>query len=139
MSSLSRKISLLAIMSSFVTLAAEQKEEKEFKVQGEIPEGWEVVESSDGPVIEKWVELKSGEKKKLLLRSFVLRPIVTDKELKFSAADAFRISSGQKIDDILASQNENLSQTENELAVMLQRLHELLASLPNSNPPLKES
>ena len=83
------------------------------------------------------MELKSGEKRLVLLRSFVLRPKASDQS-KFSVIDPLKISSGQKLDDVVMSQNDNLSQTEGELATMLARLKTLLATLP-ATPALKES
>lgn len=132
------KLYLMSALLGLLTSTSAQEKPVEFRIEGEVPDGWEVVESVDAPMVEKWVELKSGEKKKVLLRSFVLRPIA-DKESKFSVVDPLKISSGQKIDDVLFSQNENLTQTQDELSTMLQRLRALLATLPTTKEAQSES
>lgn len=131
------KIYLGCFVLSFAALSGEEEKEKEFQVVGEVPAGWKVVASSDGPLIEKWVELKSGEKKRLLLRSYMLKPN-DDKAFKNAAVDHLTMSSGQKMDSVLISQNENLGQTGDELALMLQHLKSLLASLPKTTTESKE-
>lgn len=110
-------------------------EKKEFQVLGEVPEGWEVVVLSEAPAIEKWVELKNGEKRKILLKPYSLRP-KTDEGAQFSVADPLK-AAGQKLDEVLANQNLNLSSSEQDLATMLSRLKQLLRTLPAAAEPKK--
>ena len=135
---MNRKRYFFAALLGLCSYAGGEEDQKKLQIQGEVPEGWEVVESMEAPVVERWVELANGEKKKISLRPFVLRPIA-DKESKFSVMDPLKISSGLKFDDVLNSQNENLVQTQDELDTMLQRLRSLLATLPTQTETKKES
>lgn len=132
-----KRIALLSVAVFGVNqLAAEETKEVKVQIQGEVPEGWEVVESTEGPFIEKWVELKSGEKKKIFVRPFVLKPIVKE-ENEGKTMDPLKLDSGRKLDELLKHQNENLSQTQQDLSEMLTRLRALLATQPQSTTIIK--
>ena len=104
----------------------------ELSVLGEVPEGWQVVELADAAPIEKWVKLKNGEERKILLKPFALQP-VSNEQAKFTVANPLKTSSGREIETVLDEQNENLAASGNELSTMLGRLKQLLLSLPNQS------
>ena len=124
------KLSLLGLMA---VAYAEQDEptSSHFEIQGEVPEGWEVVELVDAPAIEKWIETKDGEKKLVLVKPFGLKPIV-DKTSNFTVSNPLENAQGQDMEEVLEAQNMNLAQSEEELSVLLNRLKALLLSLPAS-------
>ncbi|MGJ8725548.1 MAG: hypothetical protein ACSHYB_13400 [Roseibacillus sp.] len=123
----------------FPSYAEEQeKASLTFEIQGEVPEGWEVVELVDAPAIEKWIEMKDGEKKRVFVKPFGLKPIV-DNASKFTVSNPLENASGQNMEEVLEEQNINLAQSEEELTLLLNRLKALLLSLPASTENQKES
>ena len=88
-----------------------------------------MVELVDAPLIEKWVEMEDGEKKRVLVKPFGLKPVV-DHSSNFTVSNPLESASGQNIEEVLENQNINLGQSEEELSVMLNRLKALLLSLP---------
>ena len=123
---------ILSFIAMNVCLQAEEKKEAAtptFTIQGEVPEGWEVVELSDAPAIEKWIETKEGEKKKVLVKPFGLKPVV-DKDSNFTVSNPLENASGQDITEVLEAQSMNLAQSDAELSSLLNRLKALLQSLP---------
>ena len=124
----------LACIGLWASEKGGEPEGAKFEITGEVPEGWEVVELSDAPLIEKWVELKSGEKKKVLLRPFGLKPIRSD-ESKFTVSNPLETSAGDNLSEVVEAQNENLVQSQEELSSMLTRLKQLLLTLPNPIEP----
>lgn len=132
---------LVFSLAGLIYVSSAEKGEEDsvvFEIQGKVPEGWEVVELIDAPMIEKWVELKNGEKKRILVKPFGLKPIVAE-DAKFTVSNPLEVPSGQDIDEVLEGQNINLAQSEEELSVMLNRLKALLLTLPASIENKKES
>ena len=109
-----------------------------FQIMGEVPEGWKVVELSDAPLVEKWIALKNGERKKVFLRPFVLKP-VSNEESKFTVSNPLETSSGHNMSTVVEAQNENLVQSQEELSAMLNRLKQLLRTLPTPTEQEKKS
>lgn len=102
----------------------------EFSIIGEVPEGWEVVELTDAPLIEKFVKLKNGEEKRLLAKPFVLKP-VREEQPKFLVANPGKLEAGGDLEQLLAAQNANISHTNEEMSAVLARLKQLLLTLPD--------
>ena len=126
-----RILLLLALAGVFSVVQAEQGESSvpTFEIQGEVPEGWEVVELVDAAPIEKWVEMKDGEKKKVLVKPFGLKPIVLQ-DSNFTVSNPLENVAGHNLQEVVETQNKNLAQSEEELSVLLNRLKALLLSLP---------
>ena len=117
---------------------AEQEElaSSTFEIQGEVPKGWEVVELADAPAIEKWIEMKDGQKKKVLVKPFGLKPAM-DKSPNFTVSNPLENALGEKMEEVLEAQNFNLARSEEELSGLLNRLKALLSSLPQSTESKK--
>lgn len=131
----------LGLVAAWPCLSAEEVKKDsvvEPQILGEVPEGWQVVELHDASPIEKWVKLKNGEERKLLLKPYGLQP-VSSEETQFTVVDPLKTSTGQKLDAVLDTQNENLAESEIELSTMLARLKQLLGSLPNQTQDEKSS
>lgn len=132
------KNSLLFLVAITQGLVAQGEEKESFQITGEVPEGWEVVELSEAPLVEKWVVLKSGEKRKIMVRPFGLKP-VSNNESKFTVENPLETSTGQNMSEVVEAQNENLVQSQNELSSMLHRLKQLLETLPHTPESQKKS
>ena len=76
-----------------------------------------MVELDDAPAIEKWVEMKDGQKKMVLVKPFGLKPVV-DKASNFTVSNPLETATGQNIEEVLEAQNMNLAQSEEELSVI---------------------
>lgn len=129
-------LSILAALSICAGASEKGTEDEvmDYQITGEIPEGWEVVPLLDAPLIEKWVELKDGKRKKVLLRPYGLKPI-SDQKSKFTVANPLETSSGNNLSEVVEAQNENLVQSQDELSSMLARLKRLLLTLPATTEP----
>ncbi len=118
-----------AIFSATSQVGADPETDRSYQINGDVPEGWEVVAVENVAPVKKWVTLKSGEKKKVFVRPFALKP-VADQDAKFTVKNPLETSSGQDLSAVVEAQNENLVQSQAELSSMLTRLRQLLRTLP---------
>ncbi|MFC0016435.1 hypothetical protein AAFN60_07310 [Roseibacillus persicicus] len=129
-----KTISITLLLAAASLAASEKAKEEEpspeFRVVGEVPEGWEVVELTEAPAIEKIVTLKNGDEKRLFLKPFVLKP-QHDDQPKFSVSNPGKVKAGSDLKELLEDQNSNISHTSEEMSAVLARLKQLLLSLPD--------
>ena len=124
---------VLAFAGMLSVAQAEQKNSTAdtVKIQGQVPEGWEVVQLVNVAPIAKWVETKDGGKKKVFVKPFGLQPIA-DKGSAPAGSNPLGGGSGQKLEEAVEGQNMNLAQSQEEFSVLLNRLRALLGSLPET-------
>lgn len=94
-----------------------------FTIQGEVPEGWEVVADPSGAKVVQRVKLANGEEKEVFLPRLILRPIGKREP---SPSEKTSIQFGKALE----KQGEHLSNSQEDIQSVLRRVRLLLSQSP---------
>lgn len=100
-------------------------------IQGEIPEGWEVVPDPSGECVTHVLELKNGDKREVRVPRMILRPILSGEQVDASNQASLKVSGA------LANQGEHLANSQSEMRSVLNRIR-ILLSKPSHSPLLNQ-
>lgn len=89
-------------------------------IQGEIPDGWEVVPDSTGETVTHVLELKNGETREVKVPRMILRPVGLGEQRAPSNQASLRVARA------ITNQGEHLANSQSEMRSVLNRMRILL-------------